>query len=108
MSAFTGVCIGLLFPDLIYVAAFAVGISALLMILLRCLHPPGAATALASIVVDQQLGDLILYFVLVPVGLNSAILLILALIINRWVLNRDYPRFAFHGWQRSFGWYCLQ
>ncbi|MBT3506821.1 MAG: HPP family protein, partial [Methylococcales bacterium] len=89
-------------------AAFAVGISALLMILLRCLHPPGAATALAPIVVDQQLGDLSLYFVLVPVGLNSAILLILALIINRWVLNRDYPRFAFHGWQRSFGWYCLQ
>jgi len=61
------------------------------MILLRCLHPPGAATALAPIVVDQQLGDLSLYFVLVPVGLNSAILLILALIINRWVLNRDYP-----------------
>ena len=107
MSAFTGVCIGLLFPDLIYVAAFAVGISALLMILLRCLHPPGAATALAPIVVDQQLGDLSLYFVLVPVGLNSAILLILAVIINRWVLNRDYPRFAFHGWQRSFG-YTVQ
>ncbi|MBT4600151.1 MAG: HPP family protein, partial [Methylococcales bacterium] len=89
-------------------AAFAVGISALLMILLRCLHPPGAATALAPIVVDQQLGDLSLYFVLVPVGLNSAILLILAVIINRWVLNRDYSCFAFHGWQRSFGWYCLQ
>jgi CBS domain-containing membrane protein len=91
ISAFTGVGIGLLFPDLIYAAAFAVGLSALLMILLRCLHPPGAATALAPIVADQQLGDLGFNFVLVPVGLNIVILLILALIINRWVLNRDYP-----------------
>ena len=91
ISAVTGVTVGLLFPDLIYAAALAVGISTLLMFLLRCLHPPGAATALAPIVADEQLADLGYNFVLIPVGLNITILLILALIINRWILNRDYP-----------------
>ncbi|MDP7537236.1 MAG: HPP family protein [Methylococcales bacterium] len=91
ISAFTGVSIGLLFPDPIYAAAFAVGVSTFLMLLLRCLHPPGAATALAPIVASDQLGGLGFNFVLVPVGLNILILLILALIINRWILNRDYP-----------------
>jgi CBS domain-containing membrane protein len=58
------------------------------MLLLRCLHPPGAATALASIhnAVNADLPDF--SFLLMPVGINVVIMLMIALMVNRLILPR--------------------
>jgi CBS domain-containing membrane protein len=61
------------------------------MLSLRCLHPPAAATSLTPIMAGQSITSLGYSFVLVPVAVNVITLLFLAIIINRWIMGRDYP-----------------
>jgi CBS domain-containing membrane protein len=69
-------------------AAAAVSFSIFGMLVLRCLHPPGAATALAPVVAvtppDYS-------FVLFPVAINVLIMLAMAIMLNRWLLGNLYP-----------------
>jgi hypothetical protein len=78
------------FADTALASACAVGGSILVMLFLRCLHPPGAAAALAPIPGGDQIGSLGYSFVLMPLGQNVAIMLVLAIAINRWV-RYEYP-----------------
>lgn len=91
LPALVGVTCAFYIPDIAISAALAVGLTVLLMTVLRCLHPPGAATTLAPILsgVHKPMPDF--EFLLVPVGINVLLMLALALIINRLVLRRDYP-----------------
>ena len=89
-SAFIGMSCALYITETASAAATAAGGSVLLMLLLRCLHPPATATALAPVMSDS-ISSLGYSFMLVPVGINVGLMLILAVIINRWVMNRDYP-----------------
>lgn len=91
VSAIIGVACAQSASNIILASAFAVGGSVLAMLLLRCLHPPGAATALAPVMAGEPLISLGYGFVLMPVGLNVAIMLVMALMINRWVLSYRYP-----------------
>jgi CBS domain-containing membrane protein len=79
------------FSDPALASAFAVGGSVLAMLLLRCLHPPGAATALAPVLGGPSITSLNFEFVYMPVGLNVAVMLIIVIAINRWLLRYDYP-----------------
>lgn len=88
VSAIIGVACAQWIADTAIASACAVGGSIFAMLLLRCLHPPGAATAIAPILFDTSLGY---GFVLMPVGLNALILLAMAIVINRWVLRHQYP-----------------
>jgi CBS domain-containing membrane protein len=72
-------------------AAYAVGGSVLIMLLLRCLHPPAAATSLTPIMAGDSITSLGYSFVLVPVAVNVITMLFLVIIINRWVMGRSYP-----------------
>lgn len=49
-------------PDIVTASALAVGLSVLAMLRLRCLHPPGAATALAPILSGRTIHCRILNF----------------------------------------------
>ncbi len=90
VSAVIGVACNQWFPDTAIAAACSVGGSIFAMLLLRCLHPPGAATAIAPSV--SSIPDPFGYgFVLMPVGVNVAIMLVMAIVINRWVLRHAYP-----------------
>ena len=91
VSATIGVYCALNITDISTAAASAVGGSILMMLLLRCLHPPAAATSLTPIMAGAPITSLGYSFVLVPVAINVISMLILAIIINRWVLARDYP-----------------
>ncbi|MFI3136321.1 MAG: HPP family protein [Methylococcaceae bacterium] len=91
LSATVGVAALYLIPSVMSSAATAVGLSVLLMLLLRCLHPPGAATALAPILGHDPSKLLDFNFVLMPVGVNVMIMLGLAIILNRFILQRQYP-----------------
>ncbi len=91
VSAIIGVACVQWFADTAIASACAVGGSILAMLLLRCLHPPGAATAMAPILAGDPISSLGYGFVLMPVGLNVIIMLVMAVVINRWVLRHDYP-----------------
>ena len=90
-SAFVGVYCATFINDLPLAAASSAGLSVLLMLGLRCLHPPGVATALAPVLnsVHPSLPDV--NFLLFPVGINVLLMLTLAYVINRLVLHREYP-----------------
>ncbi len=91
VSAIVGVACAQWIADIVIASASAVGGSILAMLLLRCLHPPGAATAMTPILAGTSISSLGYGFVLMPVGLNAAIMLIMAIVINRWVLRYEYP-----------------
>jgi CBS domain-containing membrane protein len=91
ISALVGVYCALNISDPTTAQASAVGGSILLMLLFRCLHPPGAATSLTPVMAGSSITTLGYSFVLIPVAINVFSLLVLAIIINRLVLKRSYP-----------------
>jgi CBS domain-containing membrane protein len=91
VSAVVGITCALNISETSSAAATAVGGSVLMMLLLRCLHPPAAATSLTPIMAGTSITSLGYSFVLVPVAVNVVTMLLLAIIINRWVMGRDYP-----------------
>jgi len=91
VSALTGVVCAAYIDYIPLAAATAAGSAILLMLLLRCLHPPGAATALAPVLAGNQTALPDFDFVLAPVCVNVLLMLISAWLINRLVLRRDYP-----------------
>ncbi len=90
-SAVVGITCALHIHETASAAAVAVGGSVLIMLLLRCLHPPAAATSLAPIMAGDSLTSLGYDFVIQPVAINVAFMLVLSLFINRWVMKRNYP-----------------
>lgn len=90
LSALTGIAVvhGMhlpVSPEL--AAALAVAIAMALMLALRCLHPPGGATALMMVL--GGVGDPV--FAVYPVMLNSALLVLAGIIYNN-VTRRPYPQ----------------
>jgi len=71
--------------------AAAMGGCVLGMLALRCLHPPGAATALTPVIGGPAIQALGFDYVGLPVGMSVALLTLMALIINRWLLKQRYP-----------------
>ncbi|MDP3008377.1 MAG: HPP family protein [Methylococcales bacterium] len=91
LSATVGVLCAQLISDIAWASASATGISILIMLLFRCLHPPAAATALTPILVGTPVISLGYSFVMFPVGLNVLVILCMAIILNRWLLGNRYP-----------------
>ena len=86
LSALVGMACVVLIPDSALAAAAAVGLAIGLMFALRCLHPPGGASAL--LVVLMQMHDP--RFALFPVLTNS-LLLVLAGVVYNSLTGRPYP-----------------
>lgn len=91
VSALAGITCALTIPDISLAVSVATGGSVLLMLLLRCLHPPGAATALAPVLGGHAVVSLGYSYALIPVGINVLVMLLFAIIVNRWLMRYDYP-----------------
>lgn len=81
--------------------AVAVGLAIGTMYQLKCIHPPGGATAFTAVMGGPMVYDLGFYFILYPVLLNAIVMLALAVIINypfRW---RRYPAFLVSRFNKS-------
>lgn len=92
VSAFIGVTVHKLLPDLIWVAApLAVSLSIVLMQITKTLHPPGGATALIAVTGSAEIKNLGYLYVISPVLSGALILLIIALIFNNLTSKRSYP-----------------
>lgn len=91
VSAMIGVACAMFIPNFYLAAGLAVGLSITAMYYLRCLHPPGGATALLTVIGDQKIHLLAYHFIFLPVLANVAILLAAALLINNLIPGRRYP-----------------
>lgn len=91
LSGLVGVTVACYVHDLALALALAAGLSVLTMLIGRCLHPPGAATALVPVLNAPHCTTPDFEFLLMPLGLNIALMLLLALAINRLILRRPYP-----------------
>lgn len=91
ISALAGWAASLLVSDPVLAAAVAVGGAILLMQLLHCLHPPGAATALTLVLGAAQSHGMDWQWVAYVVGVNAGLSLLLALLINNLIPDRQYP-----------------
>jgi len=90
ISALVGVVALRLIPGDVVAAGVAVGAAILVMSLLRCLHPPGGAAALTAVIGGPAVHDAGFGFALAPVGINSILLVLLAVAFHR-VTGRSYP-----------------
>jgi CBS domain-containing membrane protein len=91
VSAAIGITCALYLQNIYLAAGLAVGLSIVAMYYLRCIHPPGGATALLTVIGDQKIHAMGYHFIIMPVLANVAILLVVALLINRLILRRQYP-----------------
>jgi len=92
ISAFIGVTIYKLLPDIIWLTApLAVALSIVVMQITKTLHPPGGATALIAVIGSQKIKMLGYFYIISPVLAGALILLIVALIFNNITAYRRYP-----------------
>lgn len=83
VSALVGVSCAQLVPEPLVAAPLAGGLSIAVMFLLRCLHPPGGAVAMTAVLGGPAVLEAGLGFALAPVGLNTVLLVLAALLYNR-------------------------
>lgn len=91
ISAFIGVSCQQLLPEGFITAGVAVGLAVGVMYYLRCIHPPGGATALTSVIGGNDIVGLGYQFLLYPLLLNVLVILLIALSFNYLFRWRRYP-----------------
>lgn len=90
-SAIIGVACARWIPHQAWAAALAVGLAIGVMHFLKCIHPPGGATAFTAVMGGQSVHDLGFHFVWCPVLLNAVAMVLLAMLINAAFRWRRYP-----------------
>ncbi len=91
VSALVGVACWQWIPDPTLAASASVGIAIGLMYALRCIHPPGGATALAAVIGSEKLHRLGFAYEFEPVLLNTVTILLVAVAFNALFHWRRYP-----------------
>ena len=64
----------------------SVGTTVTIMMYLKIIHPPAAANPLIALFADVSLG-----YIVFPVIVGSIVIIVLSVIINRYLLKRNYP-----------------
>ena len=84
------IIVGILFNEFFGMSyltlGFSVGATVALMIYLKIIHPPAAANPLIALFADVSLG-----YIIFPVVVGSIVIIILSVIMNRYILKRNYP-----------------
>jgi CBS domain-containing membrane protein len=93
VSTLVGVAAGRLLDDVTLAAAVAVGVAIPVMMLLRCVHPPGGACALFAAVGSAAVAEQGFAFAVLPVGVNTVVLLVVGALVNN-LTGRPYPHVA--------------
>lgn len=96
LSAAIGVSCAMLIPDELIAAGVAVGLAVAAMHYLRCIHPPGGATALLAVIGGDQVHALGFGFVLTPILVNVVVILVTAIAFNAVFPWRRYPAYLAH------------
>ena len=87
---FLAIVIGILFNEFLGMSyltlGFSVGTTVTLMMYFKIIHPPAAANPLIAIFADVSLS-----YIVFPVIVGSIVIIVLTIIINRYLLKRNYP-----------------
>lgn len=95
ISAIIGVTCSQLIPHEIVAASLAVGLSIAAMYYLKCIHPPGGATALSAVMGGEAIQALGYQYILTPVLLNVLAILVIAIVFNYFFSWRRYPLYLY-------------
>jgi CBS domain-containing membrane protein len=90
ISALMGIACARAIGNPLLAAPLAGALAILVMFLLRCLHPPSGAVALTTVLGGPAVHAAGFGFAFVPVGLNSALIVLVALVFNN-LTGRRYP-----------------
>lgn len=106
VSALIGICCARWIPDVALAVALAAGLAVLAMYYLRCIHPPGGASALLPVLGGGSVHELGFQFLVTPILLNVSIMLICALVYWRLIGVNQYATPAAHSglaqsWDRA-------
>ena len=75
------------FFDITYVSiGFSVGLAVSLMMITKTVHPPAGANPIIIMMGNEGFS-----FLLIPVSAGAAILVLYAVIFNKYICKRDYP-----------------
>jgi CBS-domain-containing membrane protein len=91
VSALVGVSVHRFVPGILTGSALAAGLAISAMYYLRCLHPPGGATALVAVIGGAPVEALGYVYVLFPVGLGALLMVLIAIAFNYPLVYRRYP-----------------
>lgn len=91
ISALLGVLCALLIEQPFLAASVAVGLSIGAMHQLKCIHPPGGATAFTAVMGGSAIRQLGFHFVIFPVLANAVFMVAIAVLINGSFKWRRYP-----------------
>jgi len=85
------ILVGVVFNETIgfsYISlGLSVGIAVMLMVYLKIMHPPAASNPLVALSMDLSYD-----FILFPVIVGSIVIILLSIIINKFILGRNYPK----------------
>ena len=59
----------------------------------RTLHPPGGGTALIAVIGSAKIHALGYLFVVIPTGVGAILILVVALLVNNVLKDKQYPKF---------------
>ena len=85
------ILVGIIFNETIgisfYSLGLSVGVAIILMVYFKVMHPPDASNPLVALSMDLSFD-----YVLFPVITGSLVIIIMALLINKIILKRNYPK----------------
>jgi len=84
------IIVGIIFNETIglsfYSLGLSVGIAVALMVYFKVMHPPAASNPLVALSMDLSFD-----FILFPVITGSILIILMSILINRFILKRNYP-----------------
>lgn len=90
VAALVGVAVCLVVHDPVLRIALAVGLAITAIMLCRALHPPAGAVAMTVAMSPDTVQELGFYFALMPIGVGTTILVLVAIAYGR-MTGRHYP-----------------
>ena len=85
------ILVGIVFNETIglsfYSLGLSVGIAVILMVYFNVMHPPAASNPIVAIFMDLSFD-----YILFPVIIGSIIIIFSAIVINKFILKRNYPK----------------
>jgi CBS-domain-containing membrane protein len=100
ISGVIGITCFKLFGNTFAIAGLAVGLAIGAMYYLRCIHPPGGATALTVVMGGTTINELGYQYLLVPVAINVVVILLVSIVFNAFFAWRRYPAHLGHKFKK--------
>jgi CBS-domain-containing membrane protein len=91
VSALIGISCAHFIPNILLAAAISVGVAIVAMHYLRCIHPPGGATALSAVIGGPAVHSMGYAYAMQPVLINALVIVTIAVVFNALFDYYRYP-----------------